>query len=97
MREKIGVLLVDDGEGIAVQLFADPDSAMTSFKNLTRLEGNKAGRVTFFGVDYAGNKMSAIAKDLPLPEQSKEELPDGHVLGEGPIWFDKPQKKEKEG
>ena len=96
MKEKLGVILVEDAEGlVSVQLFEKPDSAEESFDNLVKLDGNKGGRGTFIRLDYKGNKIYAKAKNLPVEEISRDEQPDGIVLGEGPLWLDKKEKTDE--
>ena len=89
MREKLGVLLMEDASGeIAVQLFADPDKARESFAQLIGKSDDKPQRATFLQLDYKTAVLNVSVKDLPIVE-SKENSPDGYRLGEGPIYFDK--------
>jgi hypothetical protein len=108
MREVLGVLLMEEENGsIAVQLFAEPDRAMDSFKNLTGRIGQKPQRATFLKITYDTDTMEIslphgtltqgkkpvemLVKDLPVPEPEKVEA---YRLGEGPIKLSKEEVHE---
>lgn len=95
MRERLGVLLVEEENGeIAVQLHSDPDRLAESFANLRGVALDPPRRATAIRLEYMDGKTEVRVKDLPLPEESRENAPDGYRLGEGPIYFDKEAKNE---
>ena len=83
MRDKLGVLLVEDeAGGISVQLFADPKAAGESFKELRGRTGDKPSRATFVGIAWSSTCASHVESKM-LPEPVLE-ASDGWVVGEGP-------------
>ena len=93
MREKLGILLMEDENGeVAVQLFAEPDSLAKSFAQLKGKPSDPPRRATFIRLEYNGGRVEVHARELPVPEPSKEDAPDGYRLGEGPIHFDKEER-----
>lgn len=82
MRGKLGVLLMEDEDGkIAVQMFAEPNTAESSFDNLVGRVGQKPQRATFLKIQYDGElKVEAKAKTLPVAEDITR---DAFRLGEG--------------
>ena len=90
MREKLGVLLMEEESGeVAVQLFADPDTLAESFAQLKGKSTDPPRRATFIRLEYNGGRVEVHVREVPVPEPSKEDAPDGYRLGEGPIYFDK--------
>ena len=89
MRDRLGVLLMEEADGtVAVQLFHDPVKAGESFDNLKGKDGQAPQRATFINLDYVRASVISVSKDLPVPEPSVEDKPDGWRLGEGPVKFD---------
>jgi len=94
MRKKLGILLMEQEDGeVGVQLFEDPDKLAESFAQLKGRQTDPHQRATMIRLDYATGEVEAHARELPVPETSVEERPDGWRLGEGPIYFDKEKKK----
>jgi hypothetical protein len=90
MREELAVILHEDEKGVVtVQLHAATAHAETSFKNLHGKLSDPPSRVTLVSIDYKGNTSVTKAKDLPVEDPPKEDMPDGIVLGKGSIWLDK--------
>ena len=90
MRDKRGIMLMEDQNGeIAVQLFADPVSALEAYKNLVGSPVDPSRRATFISLEYGNSaKVQAVAKMLPVI-MNPDKQPDGYLLGTGPIHFDK--------
>ena len=88
MRDELGVLLVEDSDGVSVQLFADPAAAAGTFEELKGRPGEPRRRATFLGLRWtdtpAGLRFEVYnsqARDIPVPLAQQ---PDSWVLGEGP-------------
>jgi hypothetical protein len=97
MREKLGILLMEKEDGdVSVQLFADPDKVVESVRQLSGKPADDPSRATLISIDYLSGKVSTRVKDLPVEQPDKEEEPDGRVLGEGPVWFEKEGKDDGE-
>jgi len=81
MRDRIGVLLVEDFDGnVEVQLFAKVDLARDSYDNLTRAPGR--ARVTFLDLEFLPElKVDADTKELPVVVKGRV----NHRLGVGPV------------
>ena len=81
MREKLGVLLIEDSQGqVSVQLFADPEKARETFR---QLNSSTKLRATFLVVDWQGKKVETEVKELP---QASEKGIDYWVIGAGPVY-----------
>ena len=92
MRYHLGVLLMEEKSGeVAVQLFAEIPSAVVAFDNLAGKPGDPERRATFLELHFDGGELRVrgYSKMLPVIESTKNR-PDGVVLGEGPVTFDKP-------
>ena len=90
MRNKIGILLMEDESGeISVQLFSEPDNLTESFKELHGSAGDNVSRATLLNLDYGASEANVRVKDLPVVDPPKDEQPDGYRLGTGPIWIEK--------
>ena len=89
MRDKLGVLLMEDHKGeMAVQLFSEPEKVAEAFKELKGKPHDKPSRATYLKIWYENGKarVEAESRDLPMiPDES----PDGIRLGEGPITLPK--------
>jgi len=95
MRDKLGVLLMEDKDGqMGVQIFADPESLAESFAQLHGKVSDDPSRATFLSIDYKKGKVDVKVKDLPVKDPPRSEKPDGYVLGQGPVWFDKEEPKQ---
>jgi len=96
MREDVGVLLVEDDKGeISVQLFANSKILESWFENLNGRVSEPKKRATLLSLRYENDKVVDVkskSKIFPYIE-SVEDRPDGYVLGEGPVFFN----KQKEG
>jgi len=92
MRKELGVLLIEDEKGgISVQLFSEIDGPEKAFLNLTGNPGDKPTRATWVALRYVGKdsvQQTVKSKDLPSIEDINA-IPDGYVLGEGPVTFKK--------
>ena len=90
MREKLGVLLMEDQNGeVAVQLFADADLAKAAYENLSGSPADPIRRATFISLKYGESSESGVhSKMLPVI-LDPDKQPDGYVLGQGPIHFEK--------
>ena len=94
MREKLGVLLMEDSKGdISVQLYSEPEKVAEAFKELKGKPHDKPSRATYLQLWYEedGVRVKSEARDLPVPI---EESPDGFRIGEGPIILSKEKKGE---
>lgn len=95
MRDKLGVLLVEEEDGsIAVQLFSDPDNAKGSFDNLNGKEGQAPQRATFLNLYYKGDGVvmkDFVAKNLPVVVEKE----DAWRIGEGPVSIPEEIKGDK--
>jgi len=96
MQDRLAIVIVETEEGPGIQ-FLDPDEALESFGSLVKLEDGKEGRATLVSIDYKADKATVQAKKLPVEEISKDEQPDGIVLGQGPVWLPKKEEKEDGG
>jgi hypothetical protein len=96
MRKEIGVLLMEDEKGeIGVQLFSEIAGSSSAFDNLSGKPGDKPTRATFLAVRYDGYlNVEAKVKNLPIVE-SVEDMPDGYIMGEGPVHFPKDEGEKK--
>jgi hypothetical protein len=89
MMDKIAFVINESDDGkFAAQAMNDADAALRSFTNLHGRAGDPPTRVTLITMDYKEKECIVRAKSLPVQE-SKDEQPDGVVLGKGPIWLDK--------
>lgn len=88
MRDELGVLLVEDGKGIAVQLFSDPEAMQPAIDEMKGKPSDKPSRITWFNLHYKDGDVRCEVKtrDLPIPVGEK---PDGYMIGEGPVRFNK--------
>jgi len=85
MRDKMGLFLMEDaGGGVAVQLFAEPDSAEAAFAELKGRPGEPPRRATFMKVVWSGSGVAVEAetRDLPAP---LAEAPERYVVGDGAV------------
>ena len=87
MRDKLGVLLMEEEDGsVSVQLYSDPDKFVDSFNNMMGKIGQKPQRATLVKLYFEPTvTMQILSKMLPVQQPSKDQLPDGWKLGEGPI------------
>ena len=96
MRSQLGVLLMEEvGGEVSVQLFADSLKAGEAFDNLVGRPVDPPRRATYLalGFDEKGVSISnSVSKMLPVLEPM-ENRPDGWVLGDGPVKFEKPVEK----
>lgn len=95
MREKLGILVVEDERGqVGIQVFAETKSVEEAFDNLSGKPGDKPSRATFLSIDYLSDgNTTVVAKSKMLPDVVPlEEIPDGFVLGQGPIKFPEEEK-----
>jgi predicted flavoprotein YhiN len=82
MREKLGVLLVEDDQGqVSVQLFADPEKAKEIFE---QLRSEIRQRATFLTLDWAKKSVEGTVKEFPV--DGKGERMVGWKIGVGPIF-----------
>jgi len=85
MRDGLGVLLVEGGDGkVAVQLFERPEVMAESLGHLKGRVSDDPSRVTGLTVRWpegGGVSVEAVAVDLPEPP----ETPWGWRVGEGPM------------
>jgi len=90
MKDKVAFIIneMDDGQ-YAVQVTDDVGKAVVSFRNLHGRANDPPTRVTLITMNYKDKEFLIRAKNLPVQDVSKDELPDGVVLGKGPIWLDK--------
>jgi len=95
MRDKLGVLLMEDSKGeISVQLFAGPEKLGEAFAELKGHPGEPSRRATMMKIQYKGGfKVESETRDLPVPF---EEPPDGFRLGKGPIKLEKANGEHEE-
>lgn len=87
MRDKLGILLMEEEDGtVAVQLYSDPDKFVDSFNNMVGKIGQKPQRATLVKLYFEPTVIiQVLSKTLPVQQLSKDQLPDGLKLGEGPI------------
>ena len=92
MRKEIGVMLVETADGqVGVQLFADKTGVDLAFENLKGKLGDPQSRATLLWVKYnEGDSPLIVAASKMLPVVAPiEDIPDGFVLGKGPVKFEK--------
>lgn len=97
MIDGLCVLLMEDESGaISLQLFANKELVKEPFDNLKGSSGNKKSRATLIQIGYTQeDTVYACAKCKVLPiVESIEGMPDGYILGQGPVTFEKEDKKE---
>jgi len=88
MRSKLGILLVEDECGqVSVQLFADGKGVEDAFNNLTGRVGDPPSRATLLMVDYLSENSTRVSVKMLPVVVPVEEIPDGFVLGSGPVKF----------
>ena len=91
MLEQLGIMLVEENSGeIGVQLFADVKSVDVAFENLQGKLTDNVRRATLFMVHYLEDgKTECVCKSKMFPLlESKTDIADGYVLGQGPVKFD---------
>lgn len=85
MRKRLGVMFMEDDNGVAVELFRKPDTAKAAFAELIGQPGDQPSRATFFVIDWEQQKVSDFqSKELPIVRGLDDE-PWGHRLGVGLI------------
>lgn len=92
MRDKIGVLLVEEKDGqVGVQLFNSPSMMIDSFANLNGNITDKPRRGTAISLSYKEGVVSiddVQCKTFPK-SLSVDDVPDGYLLGDGPVFLNK--------
>ena len=86
MNNKLGIFLMEESNGVAVQLFADPAGAEKTFAELRGKPGDMPSRAILVTLDFEAGTVRAFGRKLPIIE-AVEDRPDGWRLGEGPIHF----------
>lgn len=85
MRDKLGILVVEDESGsVGVQLFENPDAAASSVAELKGRPGDSSRRATFLSLAYTDGQVRVEklwSRDLPFLEPHP---PTRFVVGEGP-------------
>lgn len=83
MREKLGVVLMEDDDGkVSVQLFENPAAAREGVEQLNGKPGEPKRRATFVGLSFGESvSVEVLSKEIPT---DRSETPDYHVVGEGP-------------
>ena len=91
MKDKLGLVVVEDKNGVAIQVFTDPDMARSWFRELSGKMTDEPWRATFVDLRFDPEfKVSGEVKELP--EKSQQPV-FGWRLGSGPI--PEPVKKEE--
>ena len=93
MKDELAIIVHEDEAGeITIQLHGGLKKAKDSFNNLNGKLTDPEARVSLVSIDFKNNKSTVRTKDLPVQGPSKDEQPDGIVLGKGPIWLDKEEE-----
>lgn len=95
MRNKLGVLLVEDHNGeFSVQLFSEPEKMQGTIDELKGRLYDKPSRVTWVKLHYDGDRVTSdvLFKDLPMEFQERHEA---WLVGEGPVKLTKEGEGEK--
>jgi hypothetical protein len=93
MRDKLGLVIVENKDGIAIQVFSDPDIGGSWFKEMSGKLTDDPWRATFVDLRFDPEfKITGETKVLPEKPQPPAF---GWRLGEGPI--PEPVKTEGKG
>jgi hypothetical protein len=93
MRTELSVLLMEDENGgVSVQLFSSDAFLKPAFDNLKGKLSDKPSRATRLDLKYNNEQVKIVGfecKVLPVIEDL-DKMPDGVILGEGPVKLKKP-------
>lgn len=83
MRDKLTMMVVEDGDNVAIELYKDSDKAKEAFENLAWTPGGPLRRATFFTIDFQGEDVKDFS--IKMLEPKPPEDIDHWKLGEGPV------------